>query len=330
MKKTTLLATALLAGFAATAQISITSGTMTYTQDFNTLSMDTASKSDLMPTGWSFAEFGNSASIDGKYRVGNGSTNNGDTYSFGTHGASDRALGSIASNSLSSAFGATFVNNTGADLLGFTLSYTGEQWRLGNATEHRDSLIFQYSTAGLAVSDSNTASVWMMDTTLMFSSVITSGTSGPLDGNDPENQMMKTGEIMFATPVPDGGSFTIRWKDINIIGSDDGLAIDDLSMTFMVDSTATSVGAVRNNQTKLAVLGEAVNGNVRLGYTLQQAGALRIEIRDMNGRVLHQETVSAQAGTQQYQISNAALAAGTYVIRISNGKEAGVIKMSMR
>lgn len=330
MKKTVLLTASLLAGFAASAQISITGTTLTYMQDFDSLSMDTSAFSNLMPSGWMIAEFGSGSANDGNYRVNNGSKNNGDTYSFGENGSPDRALGGLASNSLTPAFGATFVNNTGGNILGFTITYRGEQWRMGNTTAHRDSLIFQYSPSGLPINDSTSTSGWMTDTSLMFNSVVTSATAGALNGNAPENSMMKTGTIMFETPIADGASFTIRWKDINIAGADDGLAIDDVNITFEADSASTGVPQVQSHKTKLAVLGQPENGNIRLGFELQQAGPLRIEVRDMNGRILHQETIPAVAGAQQYQISHQNLPAGLYIIRISNGREAGIIKTAVR
>lgn len=328
MKKTALLTASLLAGFAASAQIAITSTTLTYSQDFNALSDDTSSFSNVLPAGWAIGETGNGSANDGKYRVGNGSKNNGDVYSFGAAGNTERALGSIASGSLKPAYGATFMNNTGTTITGFTLTYTGEQWRMGQDTMHLDSLVFQYSTVAFGVNDSTATAGWVNETSLMLNSVQTFGTLGPLDGNDSANRTTVTGTLTFPTPIPDGGSFIVRWKDIDIKGADDGLAIDDVTFTFTTGPT--SVAHLNQAATQLTVLGQPANGHISLGFTLQQAGQLHIEVLDLNGRVLHHERIQAQSGAQQYQISHLNLPAGAYIIRINNGKEAGVVKTTLR
>lgn len=330
MKITALLTAGLLTGFAASAQIAITGSSLTYSQDFDMLSMDTSEKSDLLPAGWVLAESGTGSANDGKYKVGNGSTNNGDTYSFGANGSSDRALGSIASGSLKPIFGASFINNTGGDITGFTISYSGEQWRLGRDSIHRDSLIFQYSTTAAGVGDAGTTDTWVTDTSLMLNSIIISGTVGMLDGNAPSNSVFKTGTVTFSTPVADGATFVIRWKDWDIKGADDGLAIDDLTINFMADSVGTGITSVPVLQTQLMILGQPSNGNIQLAFNLQQAGPLSIEVLDLNGQVIHHETIQGIKGMQQYQISNQNMAAGLYVIRIRNGKEAAAVKTTVK
>ena len=109
------------------------------TEDFNSLA--SSGTSSATPTGWGFSESGTNANTT--YTAGTGSSNTGDTYSFGTN--SDRALGGLQSGSLVPTIGAAFVNNTGTTITSLTITYTGEQWRLG-ATGRTDRLDFQYST----------------------------------------------------------------------------------------------------------------------------------------------------------------------------------------
>src|SRR5690242_8052025 len=95
-----------------------------------------------------------------RMRIGAGTVNTGAVMSFGDSGSTERALGSVNSNTLAPAstgyvyYGARFTNNTGQDLTGFTLSYNGEQWRDGgNATPVAQSLTFGYMVGAANIQD---------------------------------------------------------------------------------------------------------------------------------------------------------------------------------
>lgn len=227
------IGTMLLAGLAikSNAQVSVTPGSLNYTQNFNTLENGSASTYTTLPNGWAIHERG--ANANGQYAGGNGSTNTGDTYSFGANSTTERALGGLASNNLQTSFGVKFVNNTGAVITGLNISYKGEQWRDGFATGI-DTLSFAYSTVATAVSDTIPAN-WTSNAALTFTSVV-NGTSGTnaLDGNATANSAIKTATIAVTIPV--GGSIILKWSDINVAGNDDGLAVDDLSVTFSTGS----------------------------------------------------------------------------------------------
>ncbi len=103
-----------------------------YIQNFDTLSNTTGSTTnDLLNIGWALIETGGGALANNLYAVGNGSSNTGDTYSFGTSSSTERALGSLQSGTVIPVFGANFVNSTGVTLTSLLLNYIGEQWRLG-------------------------------------------------------------------------------------------------------------------------------------------------------------------------------------------------------
>jgi hypothetical protein len=65
-------------------------------EDFNTLA--NSGSSSIMPIGWSILETGTNA--NSSYTVGTGSSNLGDSYSFGAASATDRSLGGLFSGSL--------------------------------------------------------------------------------------------------------------------------------------------------------------------------------------------------------------------------------------
>ena len=237
--KNLLLAFTMLLGLIANAQtFSLTGTNPVYTQNFNTLDTISATSSSNLPTGWSILEIGTNS--NNQYKGGSGSSNSGDTYSFGSVNNSDRAFGSLASNNLVSHFGIKFTNNTGAPITSISITYKGEQWRIGNTAPHIDSLLFAYSTTASNVNDTAAATTWNTVNALLFQSVIQSATAiGALDGNLTANNTTLSGIIQVS--IPAGGSIVIKWIDKNITGSDDGLAVDDLSINFTTSGSGTAV-----------------------------------------------------------------------------------------
>src|ERR1051325_9644669 len=201
--------------------ISISSFNTAVTQNFDTLA--STGTSSTTPAGWGFAESGTNANTT--YTAGTGSSATGDTYSFGATGSTERAFGGLQSGSLVPTVGAVFINNTGSAIDSLTISYTGEQWRLG-ATGRVDRLDFQYSTNATSLSSGSYIDV----NTLDFTAPVTAGTLGALDGNASANRTIITNTISGLS-IPNGATFWIRWASFDASGSDDGLAIDDFSIT---------------------------------------------------------------------------------------------------
>lgn len=201
-------------------QISLTGSP--YSQDFNTLA-SSGSTSSTVPAGWLFAEAGTNANAT--YGIDNGGLNSGNTYSYGTTSSTDRALGGLRSGSLISTIGGSFINNLGSTISELTINYTGEQWRLG-ATGRADRLDFQYSLDATSLSTGTWIDVDLLD----FSSPTTTGTVGAKDGN---NASFRTAISYTITglSIADGATFFIRWNDFDATGADDGLAIDDFSIS---------------------------------------------------------------------------------------------------
>jgi DNA/RNA endonuclease G (NUC1) len=237
----------------------------TFVEDFDTLA--SAGTSPNTPTGWGFAETGTNA--NGTYTAGTGSSNSGDTYSFGAAGSSERALGGLLSGSLVPTIGAHFKNETGGTITSLTISYTGEQWRLGalgtSGTPPRgpDRLDFQYSTTATSLTSGAYTDVNALD----FVSPVTTGTVGALNGNSAPNRTAITSTI-GGLNIPSGASFFIRWSDFNVASSDDGLAIDDFSMT--VDGVITpgdAAPAVTGSSPASGAAGVPVGSNIVIEFS---------------------------------------------------------------
>jgi hypothetical protein len=230
MKPNTTAIVCLLASFQLAAN-AITLTGAGYSQDFNTLA--NSGTSSTIPSGWAFLESpGNTT-----YSAGTGSSATGDTYSFGASGSSERALGELTTSTVNSRFGAQFDNGAGGTISGLTITYTGEQWRWGATSRSgADRLDFQYSLDASSLSTGN----WIDVNALDFTSVITSGAAGALDGNASANRSLISATISGLN-IPVGASFWIRWAAADVAGSDDGLAVDDLSVSATLSPASTDV-----------------------------------------------------------------------------------------
>jgi uncharacterized repeat protein (TIGR01451 family) len=201
------------------ACISIAALDSAYEQNFNTLA--SSGTSSTLPLGWYFAESGTNA--NSTYTAGNGSSNTGDTYSFGATGSSERALGGLQSGSLTPTIGACFTNNTGKAIARLRIGYQGEQWRFG-ATGRQDRIEFSYSLNASAV-NSGAPATWTGVAGLNYVAPQLT-TVGAVN---PPNTAAVSGDIN--TNIAAGATFWIRWTSVDVTGADDGLAVDDFSLT---------------------------------------------------------------------------------------------------
>ena len=222
------IAIALAAAAGANAVSPLTAYTLTsptYTQNFDTLSNST-SPSQALPAGFQISEQGTGAAADDRYVVGTGSANSGGLYSFGLAASTDRALGSLGSGTVSPMyFGGIFTNGTGATITALTFDYFGEQWRAASGTS--DALTFDY-LVGASVID---GTGWTNVAALTFTAPLTGATTeGAVNGNLAANRREVTATISGLS-IANGATFGFRWVDQNSDGNDQGLGVDDLTLT---------------------------------------------------------------------------------------------------
>jgi len=225
-------ATLMLVSAPAVAQVTpVSLGSATYSQNFDGLA--TSGTSGALPAGWALAEQGSSTvGKDNLYAAGTGSSNQGNSYSFGSAGSSDRALGTLTSGTATPlVFGAFFTNNLGGTIESLSLDYFGEQWRLSNTAA--DKLTFEYSTNATSLTNGD----WTAFSLLDFASILNGGSSAgtALNGNLAANRT-EISAIISGLSILDGGSFAFRWTDLDAPQSDQGLAIDDLKFTAGLES----------------------------------------------------------------------------------------------
>lgn len=193
------------------------------TQDFDTLAT-TGTANALTIPGWDLNETGGGARDNELYAADTGASNTGDAYSFGSAAATDRAFGALQSGTLIATWGACFVNNTGTTITSLDVAYRGEQWRLGTAAR-ADRIDFQYSTDATLF----TNGIWTDVDALDFSTP-NQVTTGAKDGNAAGNFTAIAAAIPTLN-ITNGAIFWVRWVDFNATSSDDGLAVDDFSIT---------------------------------------------------------------------------------------------------
>ncbi|GGD79619.1 hypothetical protein GCM10011514_49490 [Emticicia aquatilis] len=241
-KQLTLLLFILTFGAFGQANFSNSGGNWSFTQDFNTLITSSS------------ATWTDNSTITGIYaqRTGTGTTivandgasNAGALYSYGTSTATERAIGSVGSGGAAAgnfSIGLRLTNNTGSPISSITVSYTGEQWR--NSAAAAQTVAFSYITSNTAFSSvaltpsSALPTGYTAQAALDFTSPITGGTAGALNGNLAANRVAISSVINFTSPLPAGGEIILRWYDPDHTGSDHGLSIDDLTVSAGINTS---------------------------------------------------------------------------------------------
>jgi len=210
---------------AAAQCVSLTTLGSAYTQNFDTLSNTAGSTTNALTIpGWFLTESGGGARDNEQYAVDTGASTTGDMYSYGAAAATERALGQLRSGTLIPLFGACFTNNTGSTITSLAVAYNGEEWRLGTAGR-TDQMNFEYS---LNATDLVTGT-WTNVAALNFVTPDTA-TAGAKNGNAAADRTALSSTVSSLS-IANGATFWIRWNDTDATGADDGLAVDDFSLT---------------------------------------------------------------------------------------------------
>jgi hypothetical protein len=223
------------------AQILMSGGT--YSQNFDSLansgSANTWTDDSTLP-GW-YASRQVSPNEIAAYRAANGGGTTGALYSFGASASANRALGCLVSGTPGSiAFGLRFTNDTAFAQSNILISFTGEQWR--NANTLAQTLAFSYQV-GILLTNSDGANLltWTPFHSLDFTTPITGGTSGALDGTAAADQIVFTNILVAGVAVQPAQELFLRWFLARpSSGSSHGVAIDDLTVSFQTAVPSTN------------------------------------------------------------------------------------------
>lgn len=245
------MAVILASGPTSRAAVSVTSTSFTYLQNFNTLSAATGVglpwTNDSTLTGWHL--FTAAGAPITSYSAGNGSDSTGNFYSFGaTSTSTDRAFGAVASGSAyfgSVATGSvagyaavSLTNNTGIGLNRIGFTFSGEQWRNSGETATQG-ITLQYGfgpTFGGVTSWTSPGGNFNWTAPL-------GGVAGAVDGNG-AGLVANRGGMLTGLPWSAGSTLWLRWEDINDVGFDHGLAVDDFQVQFVPEPGALLIGSL--------------------------------------------------------------------------------------
>lgn len=221
------------------SQITLSTPNGSYSENFDGMGATGTS----YPTGWTGLRYGGSGTKDAILNpaVSDGSSSSGGIYNVGTTGNSDRALGTLSSGTTVPAFGASFVNNTGSNIVSFSFSGYSEQWRSGTSNTTDETVIFEYSTDATSL---NTGT-WTAFPAMNLTEILTSTTTAiAKDGNATRIAISGTTP---AINLPNGGTIWIRWRDNDDPGSDGMYALDDFTMSWTNSSVSNTVSITPGN-----------------------------------------------------------------------------------
>lgn len=225
-----------VAGLAASAcaNIILTSPSQTYTENFNALASSGTGNlwaNDSTLSGWFAFRQPSPGTALTTYNADAGSGTSGILISYGSSGNSDRALGSLGSGgaywgspstgNLAGYWGVKIANNTGGALTAFTATYDVEQWRNGgNATQ-------QPLVAEWAIDPTDWFAAFTSGASTL--SPIATVTAAALDGNASANRIAGV-SFTGSTSWGNGQTLWIRFRELNDVGNDHGLAVDNFSL----------------------------------------------------------------------------------------------------
>jgi hypothetical protein len=158
--------------------------------------------------------------------------NVGRMMNLGLTGDSDRALGGYPRTTPSGdhVLQVAIVNTTGAPLSNITVSYAGEQWNQAQGASSSGPEMLRVLASATSATDGFAYYVSLDFTAPKQGPGATNPTA--LNGNVADNRQVISANIALPSPVPDGGTFYVRWHDWNDNGtSDHFLGIDDIRIT---------------------------------------------------------------------------------------------------
>jgi len=289
---------------AAAQCVSLTTLGSAYTQNFDTLSNTAGSTTNnLTIPGWFMTEGGGGARDNEQYAVDTGASTTGDMYSYGSAGSVERALGQLRSGTLVPLFGACFTNNTGSTITNLAIAYTGEQWRLGTAGR-TDQMNFEYS---LNATDLVTGT-WTNVSALNFVSPDTA-TAGAKNGNAAANRTALSSTI-GSLSIANGATFWIRWNDQDASGADDGLAVDDFSLTpsavaavnLSINDVSLNEGNAGTTSFTFTVSLSAPAGPGGVTFDIATADGTATQPSDYTQKSLTAQTIPAGSSTYSFTV----------------------------
>ncbi|MFM2083091.1 MAG: hypothetical protein RL380_1782 [Verrucomicrobiota bacterium] len=277
----------------------------TYSQNFDSLGSASANwTNNVTLPSW----YATKGTLDAtNFLASTGSGTAGGFYSYGSSAAADRALGSLAGSSITYYFGVRFTNNGANPVTNVSVSYTGEEWRIGTVNSNQQ-FTFAYQISSAALTNALTGS-WTNVAALNFVSPnLTAASTGAQDGNQASNRTFFV-NVSLGVAVQPGQELFLRWTDTDDAGSDNGLAVDDLTVSFSSATGLVAPTITAQPQSQSVAVGSDVTfavtatGSAPLSYQWQFNGTNLAGAT--NGNLTFLQVTTNRSGSYQVQVSNA-------------------------
>jgi hypothetical protein len=191
---------------------------------------------------------------------------------YGTTNDSDRAIGGLCNNSnCPIGYGMKLYNSSAGSISRISVSYTGEQWRVG-LDDSPQQIQFYYKISSIpeiSFSASISSNGWIGVSALNFVSPKTNHSIiKVLNGNDSDNRKIIAEYSIPGISIPSGSYIYLRWNDVVNGTGDHGLAIDDVTVKWTVPAfvspnvwtgTTSNDWFNNNNWSKASVPGTDTN-----------------------------------------------------------------------
>lgn len=213
---------------------SITSLPYSKTDNFDTYNpTSSTTATSTIPAGWTYSS--TSAAYNGR---GTGTATAGGFIGYGA--STDFSLGALPSGSNTHTYTVSFTNNSGTTITSLTFSWDYEQWRYGAA-----------NTSGWDVTGTGQLAANATLNAKDFSGVAgtTAGTTGGL--TTPVASFTLSG-----LSITNGQSFGLTWVTTNLTGADNGVSIDN----FSISASATAAPTVSTTTASSITVNSASSG----------------------------------------------------------------------
>ncbi|RSK37361.1 T9SS type A sorting domain-containing protein [Hymenobacter metallilatus] len=211
----------------ASAQINLAS-VNPYVEDFNSLNGKTTFVSNST-IGGVYIEYGPYQSLP---CTGNdGSNTAANFYHFGDDGASDRALGGVASFAITGTgyVAIRFKNTTGTVIKNLGISFAIEQW-YNSGRQDQAQVSFDYRTSATAITSVGSG-VWTNVSALNVDAPSTATVIDNKNGNSSANRRTRTYTIQDIN-LANTAEIMLRWRyELNNATNGNGLSVDDVTVT---------------------------------------------------------------------------------------------------
>jgi hypothetical protein len=170
------------------------------------------------------------------YIVSDGSINIGSgLYSFGSVSASDRALGSVGTNTAvgkNYAYGLLLRNTSGAVITNIRVGWTLEQWREQTTNIQKVSFAYKTSSSIVTSLEPNVFTSWTTVTALDLSSPNNVNVNLALNGNASANRVSATNISLPSLSLANNDYILLKWDDPDQTGTDHHMGIDDITIAW--------------------------------------------------------------------------------------------------